>query len=222
VAHLVIDPRYRGPDDSGNGGYVCGRIAAFAGGPIEVTLRLPPPLGVPLQVDGGRVLHDDAVVAEFAPAEVELEAPPPPAWEAAVEAQRPDVDSPFPHCFVCGYRRAPDDGLHLHPGRLAGRDAVAAPWVPREDTAGPEFVWAALDCPGAYAADATGRGALVLGRLAARVARVPGAGEHCVVVGWPLGSDGRKHYAGTAVYSGDELLGVARATWIAPRAFDVG
>ena len=128
--------------------------------------------------------------------------------EEAVDAQRPDVESPFPHCFVCGYARAQDDGLHIHAGPV--RDGVVAGvWVPREDTVGEEFVWAALDCPGAYAAGIFGRGALVLGRLAADVRRVPVAGEHCVVLGWSLGAEGRKHYAGTAVFAGDELVGAA-------------
>jgi hypothetical protein len=37
-------------------------------------------------------------------------------------------------------------------------------------------------------------------------------------VGWPLGEDGRKRYAGTALSTGDgELLAKARATWIEPR-----
>jgi hypothetical protein len=60
----------------------------------------------------------------------------------------------------------------------------------------------------------------VLGRLAARVLRAPDAGEHCVVAGWQLGADGRKLYAGTALWSDGELLGYARATWIEPRASD--
>jgi hypothetical protein len=216
VAELVIDRRFRGPDDSGNGGYTCGRIAAYVDGAAEVTLRLPPPLEVPLRVDGGRVLDGEALVAEFGSATVALDVPEPPTWEEAIEAQRPDVDSPFPHCFVCGYRRAQDDGLHIHAGPW--RDGVVAGvWVPRADTVGEEFVWAALDCPGAYAVMAAGRGIVVLGRLAARVLRVPEAGEHCVVVGWPLGSDGRKHEAGTAVYAGGEAVAVARAVWIEPR-----
>jgi len=63
----------------------------------------------------------------------------------------------------------------------------------------------------------SGRGVIVLGRLTARVVRVPVAGERCVVVGWPLGSRGRKHEAGTALFAGDELLGLARAVWIEPR-----
>ncbi len=55
---VVIARRYRGPAESGNGGYVCGRLAQHAGGEAEVTLRLPPPLGRPLTVghDGERRL----------------------------------------------------------------------------------------------------------------------------------------------------------------------
>src|SRR6185436_9559900 len=48
---LTIDPRYRGPDTSGNGGYTCGLVAAHVAGDAEVTLRLPPPLGRPLRVE---------------------------------------------------------------------------------------------------------------------------------------------------------------------------
>ena len=34
---------------------------------------------------------------------------------------------------------------------------------------------------------------------------------------WPLGEEGRKAFAGTALYGeGGRLLGVARATWIEP------
>ena len=36
---LVIPPRFCGPPGSGNGGYVCGRIAAYADGPVTVTPR---------------------------------------------------------------------------------------------------------------------------------------------------------------------------------------
>ena len=215
---IVIARRFRGPVDSANGGYASGLMAHAVDGPAVVTLRLPPPLEVPLRVEDGRVWDGKALVAEVAPGTVDIEPEGPPTWEEAVAAQRPDRESPFPQCFVCGHARAEGDGLRIHAGPVAGRDVVAAPWVPRENTCGREFAWAALDCPGAYATGALGRGAVVLGRLAARVERVPEPGERCVVVGWSLGSEGRKHRAGTALYSGGELLGVAQAVWIEPRA----
>jgi hypothetical protein len=66
---------------------------------------------------------------------------------------------------------------------------------------------------------AEGRGDIVLGRMTARVDRVPDVGEECVVTSWPLGEDGRKLYAGTALFAADgELLARARQTWIAPKS----
>jgi hypothetical protein len=54
--------------------------------------------------------------------------------------------------------------------------------------------------------------------MTARVVRVPRPGETCVVAAWPLGEDGRKLHAGTALFAEDgELLAIARQTWIVPR-----
>ena len=215
---VVIANRFRGPVGSGNGGYSAGVIAVAAGGGERVvTLRLPPPLETVLRVDADGARAGDAVVAEIAPAQVAIDPPGPVTWEVAAAAERPDLSSPFPECFVCGYARG-DDALHIHAAPVPGTELVAATWTVREDTTGPEFVWAALDCPGAYAVMAARRGTVVLGRLAVRVERVPAAGERCVVVGRALASDGRKHGAATALY--DErgwLLGVGEATWIEPR-----
>jgi hypothetical protein len=210
---VIIAQRYRGPDTSGNGGYACG---LFAGGrEAEVTLRLPPPLETELVEVDGTIRAGDDVVAEVREVRVDLETPPAVSFADAVAAQSPDLGSPFPNCFVCGHARG-DDGLHIHAGPVPGRSVHAAPW--QASDAGREFVWAALDCPGAYATGALGRGTVVLGRLAARVDRAPEVGERCVVVGWHLGSDGRKHGAGTALYTDSgELLGIARALWIEPR-----
>ncbi len=213
---LVLDRRFRGPSASGNGGYTCGRVAALVGNPAAVTLRLPPPLERPLRFDGTRLWDGDELVAEASPTELALEPPRPVAFVDAERAATPDLDSPFPECFVCGHLR--DDGLRIFAAPIPGRDVVAAPWVPSEELCAPEFVWAALDCPGAYATGVPGRGTVVLGRLAARVERVPRAGERCVVVGWSLGAEGRKHHAGTALFGEDEdVLGIARAIWIEPR-----
>jgi len=213
---LVLDRRFRGPAASGNGGYTCGRVAALVGNPADVTLRLPPPLERPLRFDGVRLWDGDDLVAEGAHAELELGLPEPVTFDEAQRAARPDPTSPFPECFVCGRDR--DDGLRIFAGPVAGRDVVAAPWIPKEDECAPEFVWAALDCPGAYATGVPGRGTVVLGRLAARVERVPRAGERCVVVGWSLGSEGRKYDAGTALFGeSGHVIGTGRAIWIEPR-----
>jgi hypothetical protein len=86
------------------------------------------------------------------------------------------------------------------------------------DEVSPEIVWAAIDCPGAYAVGGEGRGDIVLGRMTARVDRIPEAGEQCVVTSWPISEDGRKHFAGTALFAArGELLALATQTWIVPR-----
>jgi hypothetical protein len=218
---LVIDRKFRGPSESANGGYTCGLLASFLHGPAEVTLRLPPPLERPLEVttEGPIELRDgDDVVAEASSAELDLEAPEPISFEEAAAAAlaEGDKESVFPECFVCGWAR--EDGLRIYAGPVDGGELVAATWMPREDVIAPEFVWAALDCPGAYAVHFGVRGNPVLGRLTARVEHLPHPGERCVVMAWPLGEDGRKLFAGTALYGQDgRVLGSARATWIIPR-----
>jgi hypothetical protein len=218
---LVIDPRFNGPVGSANGGYTCGLVADFLDGTAEVTLRRPPPLGRPLGVDRDDrrvVVRDgDAVVAEAVEATFELEIPEPPTTEQAIGASSryPGFDEhAFPTCFVCGPDREAGDGLRIFAGPL--RDGlVAAPWTPTEVDR--HVVWAALDCPGAIAVGFPDRGETLLGRFSAIVDELPEVGEPCVVVGWPLGEEGRKLYAGTALYGeGGRPLARARATWIAP------
>ena len=218
---LTIGRRYRGPLHSGNGGYTAGRLAAFVDGPAEVTLRLPPPLERPLTVaeKDGRVLLVDgeALVAEARAAAPGID-PPDPVTQAEAEAATTRHvrfgGENFSECFSCGLR--PEDGLCIHVGPVAGRDLHAAPWTALEVS--PEVVWAAIDCAGAYAVGGPGRGEVVLGRMAAEILRLPDEGERCIVIAWPLGEDGRKLRAGTALIGADgEPLAVARQTWIQPR-----
>jgi hypothetical protein len=223
---ITFARRFRGPLTSANGGFSAGSLAAFVDADeVEVTLRLPPPLERPLEVqprDGGLVLLDgDAVVAEARPAPVDTEPPEPISFAEAVDASTRYAQigaEVFRECFTCGVRPE-HDGLEIYAGAVAGREPLhAAPWTVGEGESAPEVVWAAIDCPGAYAVGTEGRGEVVLGRMTARVLRVPEVGERCVVMSWPLGEDGRKLYAGTALRAEDgELLAVARQTWIEPR-----
>jgi hypothetical protein len=220
---ITLPRHYRGPLTSANGGYACGRLAAFVdASEVEVTLRLPSPLDRPLAVvrDGEavRLLDGDALVAEARPSAVDVDAPGPVSLaqaEAARERHVRDYGPDFRECFVCGDR---DDGLRIWAGPVAGREPLHASPIALPEPR-PELVWAAIDCPGAYAVGDEGRGLIVLGRMTARVDRVPAAGEPCVAASWPLGEDGRKLHAGTALFAEDgELLALARQTWIAPRA----
>ena len=221
---ITFERRYRGPLTSANGGFACGSLAAFLDADeVEVTLRLPPPLGRPLSVrsDGATaaLLEGDAVIAEARPSEVDVEVPKPVSVAQAEDATTRFVriGSPeFRECFVCGTREE-DDGLAVYAGAVAGREPlVAAPWTAHEPSRA--VFGAALDCPGAYAVGVAGRGEVVLGRMTARVDGVPEPGERCVVVAWPLGEDGRKLHAGTALFAADgDLLAVAKQVWIEPR-----
>ena len=216
---IVIERRFRGPAGSGNGGYTSGLVAGLLDADtVEVTLRLPPPLETPLRVeraDGSvRLLDGDALVAEARAAELDLDAPEPVTFADAVAvaaARADDPDHPFPGCFVCGPGREEGDALRLWPTPI-GDGRIVAPWRPSDVTQ--PFVWAALDCPGAYAVNPDGaRGISVLGRLTARVHETPAPGDECVVVAWPLGGDERRLFAGTALFRDGRPLALAHAVW---------
>jgi hypothetical protein len=232
---LVIPSRFCGPPGSGNGGYVCGRIAAYINGPVTVTLRRPPPLEVPMAVerdgeDSVRIHHGGTLIAEAdsSPGGPVPQVPGPvsPAEaHAAAGRARYYTDPAFPDCFVCGMNRQPGDGLRIFPGPVPGRAVWAAPWAPDPSVTGaggtvrPEVVWAALDCPsGIAAAEATGLGqdtAVLLGRMTASLTALPAPGDRCLVIAWPGPRDGRKLLAGSAVLGpGGEVLAAASAVWL--------
>jgi hypothetical protein len=224
---ITIGRRYRGPRASANGGYAAGVLArALGADAAEVTLRLPPPLDTPLQLQRAgeelRLLDGAALVAEARPADPELAVPAAPSAGDVAGAAGPPAagwgTEEFGECFSCGVR--PDgDGLSIHPRPLGS--LVAATWVAAEVT--PEVVWAAIDCSGAYAVSGPGRGEPLLARMTARVERLPAEGERCVVIGWPLGEDGRKLHAGTALVAADgTTLAVSRQLWILPREGGTG
>jgi hypothetical protein len=231
---VTIDSRFRGPSESGNGGYSCGILANFVGpGSAQVTLRLPPPLDRPLAVevrDGETATMRDgeALVAEaHAIDELELEIPAPIGVEEAAAARAASPmqhDHPFPECFVCGPDREPGDGLRVTCGPV-GDDLVASPWeadgtASADGEVPPEIVWSVLDCPGGISGMLLpDLGQSVLGRLAARIdGRIEPGGTY-VAVGWPIGREGRKLEAGSAIFSAEgEVLAHARATWIELRA----
>jgi hypothetical protein len=232
---LTIPSRFCGPPGSGNGGYVCGRIAAYLDGQVTVTLRQPPPLATPLAVerDGEssvRIHHGRTLIAEaaYSPGILALEIPGPVSMaeaHAAAGRARYYSDPFFPACFVCGTERQPGDGLRIFPGPVAGRPVWAAPWTPDPSVADasgrvrPEVVWAALDCPSgiaaAEAADLAQDTAILLGRMTASLAVLPAAGDQYRVIAWPGERDGRKLTAGSALLGpGGQVLAAARTVWL--------
>jgi hypothetical protein len=229
---LTIASRFCGPAASSNGGYFAGLVATLASRTLQVRLLKPPPLNVELTVrelDEGalQVLRGEDAIGEARPAVLKLDAPPVPDYLEAVEASRHYAGfrhHRFPTCFVCGTQRVRGDGLRIFAGPLPERGVVAAPWVPDASLDGgggkvrPEFMSAALDCPGYYAVAPDDR-MMLLAEFTAHADRLVHVGESCTLVGWQIGASGRKHEAGTAIFDGKgELCGKARALWIEPRS----
>ena len=214
------------PPESGNGGYVAGRLGVMFDGIAEVTLRKPPPLDKPLRLvnsdDGRHLMDGETLVAEAKPATLEVEVPECPPYEEAVEQAKhyPGFDAhPFPDCFVCGPHRDEGDGLRIFNGRTDLERPAAAPWTPDASLAGddgnvdPVFLWAALDCPSFFGVAAPY--VAVLGRMTARLHHPLRAGDRAVSLGWREEVKERKAIGCSAVFGQDgRLVAEARCIWV--------
>jgi len=234
---IRIERRFNGPRLSANGGYVGGVMAehytrAFGGdGTVEITLRAPIPLDRALQVTpAGEALmlsDGDTLLCEARAGSIAHLAPPPAPtdWDevlrCAEQGGSPE-DSDFHWCIVCGRARAVGDGLRVMSLVGAQPGTSLSCYLPHANHADdngrirPEFVWGALDCPGAFAAqDPDDMRPALTGRMTARVMEPPRVGERCAVVGWKIGEEGRKLYSGTALYTeSGRLCALATCTWI--------
>jgi len=136
AGRVLIPRRFNGPPASANGGYTCGLIARYVGGPADVSLRSPPPLDTALELertDEGklRLWHREVLVAEGSAADPpDVEPPVRPTVAQAREAQRrhPWLDRggrhPFNACYVCGATR--HDGLGNDDLRRLAQETVRA------------------------------------------------------------------------------------------------
>jgi hypothetical protein len=228
---IVIPSRFNGPPDSGNGGYTCGLVAGFVGNPAEVSLRAPPPLELPLEVEssngGVAIRHGDTLVAEARAAELDLDVPEPVSLDDAMAGHREghrrwDDVHPFPECVVCGSAREGADGFGILAGPVGDGGVFASDWTP-DPSLGDEHgevrrecVWAALDCPSSSpVGNPDGNPPIVLAQLTARVKGPVKVARPHVVISWPIEMDGRKRWAGSAIFTEHgELLAMARALWI--------
>jgi len=227
---VVIKKRFCGPRQSGNGGYAAGVFAQAIDGPAAVMLKSPPPLDTPIALksaDGGayKAMAGETIVAVVEPTDVSVDAPPV-LDEVDVAAARDnfladaDGEHLLPYCFVCGDKREQGDGLRIFAGPAPDSPVNADFWTPSPDLADedglvrPEFLWAALDCPSAFALR-NGLNLSLLGRLAVDIKRRPEAGEALIAAAWRTGQDGRKHYSASALYDemGD-VIAVGDAVWI--------
>jgi len=139
---MTIPRRFRGPPNSGNGGYVCGMLARQIAGAAEITLRAPPPLETELgvvEVGTGvcELRQGTATIAVGRAVTLDLSRLERATYAEAVEAAKRTPVKPHEHllpmCFVCGPDRAPGDGLRLFAGPLLRQDAsgaFAVPWTP--------------------------------------------------------------------------------------------
>jgi hypothetical protein len=229
---LVVEQRFCGPPGCANGGYAAGLIMRHAAERVCVRLERAIPLQTQLELKAApegllELWHAGQVLARARPAALQLEVPAAPSYLEALEASRQFAGftrHAYPGCFVCGPERRRGDGLRIFAGRHKGDALVAAPWIADaslSDGAGkvrPEFMSAALDCPGYFAARSDAP-QMLLGQFTAHIDRCVHIDEPCVVIGWKLGASGRKYEVGTALFDEDgEQCARARAVWIEPRA----
>ena len=225
---ISVQRRFNGPPQSAHGGYICGLIAGATGANVRVRLFHPPPLEtefavVPRPPDEWRVTHGKDTIASAVRTELRVQVPQAPTYLQAMDVSlrfpgfKRDV---FSDCFVCGQHRKRGDGLRVFPGSVAGSIVYAAPWLPGGDLADaagkvrPEFIWSVLDCPGYYASFTDLRPAL-LGEFTVHIDRLVHADEACVVIGWPILVEGRKHKVGTALFDAEgERCALGVATWV--------
>jgi hypothetical protein len=237
---ITIAERFRGPPQSGNGGYAAGVAASLLGidTPVEVTLRAPIPLDTPLSVhpsgEAITIMHEETLIAEIREGEADqtLDIPDPPDWELASNARSSSpsllkrINPMFPEgigfhpiCFCCGANH--EDGLEIFAAPVMGGEQVAAIWNTKPEWAEPDgflpdsFLWTALDCPGQFAFMAADIRTGMLGRMTGDIKQRAVAGQEYMVTGWRIGIEGKKHFAGTAVFDRDEnLLAAAKSVWI--------
>ena len=226
-ATIRIECRFRGPPRSGNGGYVCGRLAEFIDGDCRVRLLRPPPLERELSVvadaSGASLMDGEQVVAQAQAQPLELTLPAPLSLDEARALSsrfRGFEAHAFHSCFVCGPEREAGDGLRIFPGATDDGSRVASPWRPDPGLVGadglvrPRYVWAALDCPSGWAYLHPGGRVAVLGQFAVHIEVPVPVEEDLVVVGWPIAGEGRKHHTGSALFrAGGKPLAWAAATW---------
>jgi len=153
---LTIASQFRGPPQSGNGGYVSGAVADLlissrALAPdqaVEVTLRAPIPLDKPmtaaLDATGGLTVVDgETLIAEAKTTELQIDVPTAPDFVTAEAARAGSASLQqglnsliangtgfHPICFCCGADVAADEGLHVYAAPVAGYTGVAAAWQP--------------------------------------------------------------------------------------------
>jgi hypothetical protein len=236
IDRIIIDPRYNGPNTSGNGGWVAGSLARLLGHEsVSVSLRAPAPLNVPMSVywrgDGAVTLEKDGtLIAEacLAPLTLDLPTAPDPdeAEVAGVLARKINpqgTNGRYARCFSCGLARS--DGLHIVPGPVGNDGMVATSWTApslanSKEQLSVEATWAALDCSAGFAwmQRLGARTPIITARMTAVIDQPLRVGRRYTVIGWPIAQDGRKLHAGTAIFDATGTVqACSRQLWLIQR-----
>lgn len=227
LGEIIIAKRFNGPPQSGNGGIGAGRFADFLDGPHTIRISAPIPLDTPLSIvrDGEKVflLNGKQIIMAARPAELKLTAPSAPPLNVAREANNHLINfgaDGETSCFVCGRNRGVGDGMRVWAGEAEGHHGALEAWIlhqafcDEDDLMRPEYMFGALDCPGGASLPEENRRVL-LGEMTTVIHQRPRKGEELIIHAWHDHSDGRKHFAGTALYSADgTLLAQADTLWI--------
>ncbi|MFT4188917.1 MAG: hypothetical protein QM621_10095 [Aeromicrobium sp.] len=224
---VTIPAQFNGPDHSGNGGYVCGLLATQlpSDTPVTATLHMPPPLDTPLawERSGEEVRlesHGGTIIGRASRGGFDRAAlPSPDAKRVAcgLANYAGHHHHPFDRCFTCGPAREEGEGLRIFSGEVSA-GWTAAPWDPHPAMAvdgvmPTPVVWAALDCPGGWAADFCSQ-PMVLGRMTAQVFAPVPAGQRLHASGRLDDRRGRKFYTSTALHTPQgEVVGRSEQIW---------
>lgn len=153
---LTIKAQFRGPPQSGNGGYVAGAVAGCLAPPnptdseqaVEVTLRAPIPLDQPMDVerpaiDEVQIVLGETLIAQAQHTNLAMDIPTPPSYSTALKEREqspafieginpliPNSKGFHPICFCCGTEVATDEGLHVYAAPIPQFAGVAAAWRP--------------------------------------------------------------------------------------------
>ena len=129
IDEIIIPPRFCGPPDTTNGGYLAGKLAGYfsQGSPVSISFRAATPLDTPLSVveaenDQGKIVQimdGETILAIANNKLLDIPIPTLPNIEkiSQVKMQCAGFEGhPFPECFVCGPDRPVGDGLGIYPG----------------------------------------------------------------------------------------------------------
>ncbi len=200
---IVVDRRFRGSKNEAQSGYAAGEAGSFAEGTAQVVFTGPVPLDKVLTVEVDpqehlTVLDGSQVVMEVTPnSELQIGIGFDNHIVDEVFARGP-VSSPghshTAHCFGCSLERS--DGLGITTMPIGESGMWGTTWTPHEslpstgEFVNDEIVWAALDCPGSFAAAGSSLGTTGLTELAAltsmtvQIKEPVRIGEEVAVIGW--------------------------------------